>query len=213
MTEVTNPAVTSGSVLLGEGAWLLRGLALEVAHDLLAEIRAVEAAAPFRNLVTPAGVMSVAMTNCGELGWTSDARGYRYSAVDPQSGARWPAMPATFLRLARTAASTAGFDGFEPQACLVNRYVTGAKMGMHQDRDEARLTEPIVSVSLGLPAIFRWGGLTRAAPASGHLLTHGDVVVWGGPSRRVFHGILPLKAGTHAATGPLRFNLTFRRVN
>ncbi|HEX7687852.1 MAG TPA: DNA oxidative demethylase AlkB, partial [Burkholderiaceae bacterium] len=155
---------------------------------------------------------SVAMTNCGELGWVSDRRGYRYDPVDPGSGRPWPALPDAFLALARDAAERAGYPGFAPDACLVNRYGPGARLSLHQDRDELDLRAPIVSVSLGLPATFLWGGLDRAERTRRVPLRHGDVVVWGGPSRLRFHGVAPLKDGTHPFAGALRLNITFRKV-
>jgi alkylated DNA repair protein (DNA oxidative demethylase) len=156
--------------------------------------------------------MSVAMTNCGELGWVSDRRGYRYDPIDPESGARWPALPDAFRSLARDAAARAGYADFAPDACLVNRYEPGARLSLHQDRDEKDLRAPIVSVSLGLPAVFLWGGDARGDKARRIPLAHGDVVVWGGPSRLRFHGVLPLKDGEHPFAGGLRINLTFRKV-
>ena len=199
--------------ILDDGAAVLRGFALDRVDALKAALAQVEAAAPFRHLVTPGGFrMSVAMTNCGELGWVSDRRGYRYDPVDPESGARWPALPGAFRALARDAAARAGYPGFDPQACLVNRYAPGARLSMHQDRDERDLRAPIVSVSLGLPATFLWGGDARGDKARRVPLHHGDVVVWGGPSRLRFHGIAPLKDGEHPFAGGHRINLTFRRV-
>ena len=199
--------------ILDDGAAVLRGFALDRVDALKAALAQVEAAAPFRHLVTPGGFrMSVAMTNCGELGWVSDRRGYRYDPVDPESGARWPALPGAFRALARDAAARAGYAGFDPQACLVNRYAPGARLSMHQDRDERDLRAPIVSVSLGLPATFLWGGDARGDKARRVPLHHGDVVVWGGPSRLRFHGIAPLKDGEHPFAGGHRINLTFRRV-
>ncbi len=156
--------------------------------------------------------MSVAMSNCGALGWTSDAGGYRYTTVDPATGRAWPAMPEALRELARRAAATAGFPGFEPDACLVNRYAPTARMTLHQDRNERDLGAPIVSVSLGLPAVFLFGGDTREARPTRVPLAHGDVVVWGGASRLRYHGILPLTAGHHPQIGPWRINLTFRRA-
>jgi len=164
-------------------------------------------------MTTPGGFrMTVAMTNCGALGWVSDRRGYRYDAIDPQRGAAWPSMPASFTRLAAQAASRAGFKGFVPDACLINRYEPGAKLSLHQDRDEHDLSAPIVSVSLGLPAVFLFAGLNRADKAKRIGLRHGDVVVWGGASRLRFHGVLPLADGAHALLGRQRINLTFRRA-
>jgi alkylated DNA repair protein (DNA oxidative demethylase) len=170
-------------------------------------------AAPFRHLVTPGGhTMSVAMTNCGRVGWVSDARGYRYDTVDPDSGKPWPEMPAPFRDLAARAAVRAGFDAFVPDACLINRYKPGAKLSLHQDKDELDLGAPIVSVSLGLPATFLFGGLTRSAPQKRYRLTHGDVVVWGGLSRLAYHGVTPLPDGEHPVMGGQRINLTFRKT-
>jgi len=156
--------------------------------------------------------MSVAMTNCGRVGWVSDRSGYRYDPNDPDTGAPWPAMPAVFLDLARGAAAEGGFAGYNPDACLINRYAAGAKLGLHQDRDEEDPWSPIVSVSLGLPAVFLWGGKRRAEPVRRLRLESGDVVVWGGPARFVYHGVAPLKDGDHPLTGAARLNLTFRKV-
>ena len=198
---------------LAPGAVVLRGFALGREAALQEALASVTAAAPFRHLVTPGGfTMSVAMTNCGELGWVSDRRGYRYDPVDPESGDRWPALPDAFLALAREAAARAGYPDFAPDACLVNRYAPGARLSMHQDRDEKDLRAPIVSVSLGLPAVFLWGGDERGDKARRIALNHGDVVVWGGPSRLRFHGVLALKDGEHPFAGALRINLTFRKV-
>lgn len=198
---------------LAPGALLLRGFAVDAAPQLLADVAAVQAQAPLRHLVTPGGRrMSVAMTNCGALGWVSDARGYRYDALDPASGRPWPAMPASFAQLAAQAAAEAGFDGFAPDACLVNRYAPGARLSLHQDRDERDHGAPIVSVSLGLPAVFLFGGAKRSDRAARVPLAHGDAVVWGGPSRLNFHGVLPLAEGRHALAGEQRINLTFRKV-
>lgn len=198
---------------LGPGAMLLGGFATSRADALLQEIAAITAQAPFRHLVTPGGhTMSVAMTNCGPLGWLSDSRGYRYNGIDPITDRPWPAMPQIFATLAAEAAARAGFARFRPDACLINRYVPGAKLSLHQDKDEDDQTAPIVSVSLGLPAVFQFGGLTRDAPITKYRLQHGDVVVWGGPARFYYHGILPLKDGTHPATGATRINMTFRKV-
>ncbi len=193
------------------GAVLLAAFAAPLAPALLQAIEAVAAAAPFRHQETPGGRrMSVAMTNCGALGWVSDARGYRYEARDPQNDRPWPPMPAVFADLARRAAAAAGHAGFAPDACLVNRYVPGARMTLHQDVDERDFAQPIVSISLGLPATFRFGGLSRTDPTLRLRLEHGDAVVWGGPSRRCFHGIDAVREGEHALLGRLRFNLTFR---
>jgi len=198
---------------IGEGAMLLRGFARPIQHDLLAAIEAVTAQAPFRHMSTPGGYqMSVAMTNCGALGWVTDRTGYRYDGIDPASGKPWPEMPSIFRELAGQAAAQAGFAGFWPEACLVNRYEPGARLSLHQDRDEKNYDEPIVSVSLGLPATFLWGGLKRSNKTVRYRLEHGDVVVWGGASRLTFHGVAPLADGDHALLGKQRINLTFRKA-
>jgi len=198
---------------LEEGAVLLRGFAAGVAPVLVAEIGHVAEASPFRHLVVPGGhTMSVAMTNCGRTGWVSDRTGYRYDPIDPDRGAHWPPLPAAFLDLARRAAAEAGFAGYDPDACLINRYAAGSKLGLHQDRDENDAWAPIVSVSLGLPATFLWGGKKRSDPVRRLRLFSGDVVVWGGPARFVYHGVAPLKAGSDPLTGDVRLNLTFRKV-
>ena len=198
---------------LAPGAMLLRGFAAADATALLADLQGVLAAAPLRRMVTPGGFrMSVGMTNCGALGWVSNRAGYRYDAIDPETGRRWPALPASFLSLARHAAAAAGFADFTPDACLVNRYEPGARLTLHQDRNERDLREPIVSVSLGLPALFLFGGSKRSDPTTRVPLAHGDVVVWGGPARLRYHAVLALKDGQHVATGRCRINLTLRRA-
>lgn len=200
-------------VVLGPRAVLLRGLARRRAPDLVAAIGEIAAVSPFRHMVTPGGwEMSVALTNCGEAGWVTDRTGYRYDAIDPATSRSWPAMPEGFADLAVEAAEAAGFGGFHPDACLVNRYAAGARLSLHQDRNERDLDQPIVSVSLGLPAIFLWGGKKRADGARRIPLIHGDVVVWGGPDRLKFHGVHSLAEGKHPLTGPYRFNFTFRRA-
>jgi alkylated DNA repair protein (DNA oxidative demethylase) len=198
---------------MAEGAVLLRGFARPNEAELIASLREIEAQAPFRHMQTPGGhEMSVAMTNCGAFGWTTGRSGYRYDADDPLSGKPWPAMPAVFFELATLAAERAGFSGFSPDACLINRYEPGARMSLHQDRDERDFENPIVSVSLGLPAIFLFGGLKRSDKPARYRLEHGDVVVWGGPSRLFFHGVAPLADGEHCLLGRQRINLTFRRA-
>jgi alkylated DNA repair protein (DNA oxidative demethylase) len=198
---------------IAEDALLLPGAASDQAAALLAALQPVIAAAPWRHMVTPGGLrMSVAMSNCGQVGWVSDRRGYRYDRIDPDSGRPWPPMPEALRRLALQAAVTAGFAGFEPDACLVNRYLPGTRLSLHQDRDERDLAAPVVSVSLGLPATFLFGGLRRADPAQRIVLVHGDVVVWGGRQRLAFHGVTPLADGEHALTGRCRINLTFRKA-
>ncbi len=198
---------------LADGAVLLHGFAAAETAGLLAALSAIEAAAPFRHMVTPGGFrMSVAMTNCGPAGWVSDRNGYRYDPVDPDTGLPWPSMPAVFRNLAIEAAAMAGFDRFAPDACLINRYEPGARLTLHQDRNERDFTAPIVSVSLGLPAVFLFGGPRRNDRPRRIRLENGDVVVWGGPSRLAFHGVAPLAAGQHPATGATRINLTFRKA-
>jgi DNA oxidative demethylase len=198
---------------LAPGAWLLRGFALDQGPALVAAIEDISAAAPFRHLVTPGGFrMSVAMTNCGSVGWVSDRRGYRYDACDPLSGLPWPPLPSVFLELAQTAAGAGGFAGFEPDACLINRYEPGARLTLHQDKDESDFNAPIVSVSLGLPATFLFGGDSRKDKQRRIPLQHGDVVVWGGAARLHHHGVRALKDGFHDILGSRRLNLTFRRA-
>jgi alkylated DNA repair protein (DNA oxidative demethylase) len=198
---------------IASGAYLLRGFALGNVTALLAEIERIETAAAFRHLETPGGLrMSVAMTNCGALGWVSDRRGYRYTTHDPLSVQPWPPMPSAFSTLAERAARAAGFEGFKPDACLINRYVPGARLTLHQDKDESDFSAPIVSVSLGLSAVFLFGGNARKDKQRRIPLQHGDVVVWGGPARLNHHGVLPLKDGHHPMLGRQRVNLTFRRA-
>lgn len=198
---------------LADGAVLLRGFARANEAKILNAMQAIENDAPFRNMTTPSGFrMSVAMTNCGAFGWVTDRKGYRYSAIDPETEKPWPSMPEAFRDLAERASAEAGYSDFSPDACLINRYEPGAKMSLHQDKDEKDFTNPIVSVSLGLPATFQFGGLQRSDPVRKFVLHHGDVVVWGGPSRLFYHGILPLKDGEHPQLGRNRFNLTFRKA-
>jgi alkylated DNA repair protein (DNA oxidative demethylase) len=198
---------------MAEGAVLLRGFAMPFEAELVAALRDIVAQAPFRQMFTPGGhQMSVAMTNCGDAGWVTDRSGYRYDANDPDTGQPWPAMPPSFRRLATEAAARAGFGGLLPDACLVNRYAPGARMSLHQDKDERDFGNPIVSVSLGLSAIFLFGGLKRSDKPHRYRLDHGDVVVWGGPARLVYHGIAPLADGEHVLIGRQRINLTFRKA-
>lgn len=198
---------------LGPGSRVLRGFATADAQALLEALEGLTAAAPFRNMETPGkSLMSVAMTNCGALGWISDRSGIRYEATDPLTGRAWPAIPDAFLRVAISAARRGGFEDFVPDACLVNRYQIGARLTLHQDRDERDLWQPIVSISLGMPAVFLFGGVTREAPVREVPVTHGDVVVWGGPDRLRYHGVLPLKPARGLALGGLRYNLTFRKA-
>ena len=198
---------------LAAQACVLHGFALSCVDALLADVECIAAAAPYRHLVTPGGhVMQVAMTNCGTFGWCSDRRGYRYDRIDPQTDLQWPSMPDAFLRLAADAAHNAGFDGYVPDACLINRYVPGTRLSLHQDRDEDDRVAPIVSVSLGLPATFLFGGFARGDKTVRVPLQHGDVVVWGGRDRMRFHGVLPVKPGRHGVLGGQRINLTFRKV-
>jgi alkylated DNA repair protein (DNA oxidative demethylase) len=198
---------------LSPGAVLLPGRALVHEDALLTALDAVLVAAPPRRMTVPGGHrMSVAMTSCGALGWISDARGYRYVACDPERGVPWPALPDAFGALAMDAARQAGYSGFDPDACLVNVYAPGARLSLHRDADEPDRTQPVVSVSLGLPATFLWGGLRRQDPARALALVHGDVVVWGGPARLAYHGVRALAAGVHPRLGARRVNLTFRRA-
>jgi len=196
---------------IAEGATLLHGFAAGAAPSLLQAIEDVVAAAPLRHMITPGGYrMSVAMTNCGAAGWVTDRSGYRYDARDPLTGKPWPAMPGIFSDLARRAAAAGGFGDFEPDACLINRYEPGARLTMHQDKNERDYTAPIVSVSLGLPAVFLFGGLRRKDRPQRMRLESGDVAVWGGPTRLAYHGVAPLADGNDPLTGRCRYNLTFR---
>jgi alkylated DNA repair protein (DNA oxidative demethylase) len=198
---------------MAEGAVLLRGFAQSIEDALIAAINDIAGQAPFRHMMTPGGHrMSVAMTNCGSFGWVTDRTGYRYDTLDPEMGKPWPALPTSFLDLAARAAARAGFAGFSPDACLINRYQPGARMSLHQDRDEQDFDSPIVSVSLGLPATFLFGGLKRTDKPRRFRLEHSDIVVWGGPTRLAFHGVAPLADGEHGRMGRQRINLTFRRA-
>jgi len=213
MTTLDLFEADSRCMSMGPRAFVLRAFALPVVDALLAGIARVEASAPFRNMVTPGGhTMSVALTNCGPLGWTTDEYGYRYTGIDPGSGRPWPAMPDAFSRLAHDAAAAAGFDGFEPDACLVNRYLPGSRMSLHQDRNERDFSAPIVSVSLGMAAVFLFGGLARSDKTAKVPLYHGDVVVWGGPDRLRYHGVMPIKDEAHPLLGSQRINFTFRKA-
>lgn len=207
------PAACGATELIAPGALLLRGFASAGAEALIEAAQQVIAAAPPRHLVTPGGLtMSVAMSNCGALGWTSSRTGYRYSRTDPMSGQPWPPMPACFADLAVGAAAAAGFKAFRPDACLINVYQPGARLSLHQDRDEGDMSAPIVSVSLGLPTVFLFGTLRRADRPARYRLVHGDVAVWGAASRLAYHGVAPLAEGDHPRLGRQRINLTFRRA-
>ena len=198
---------------IGPYAVVLNGFALPHVEMLLPALAAIEQRAPFRHLLTPGGfTMSVATTNCGQLGWTSDRRGYRYTDTDPASGHPWPEMPPLFRDLARDAAAAAGFNAFVPDACLLNRYLPGARLSLHQDRDEHDFGAPIVSVSLGMPAVFLFGGRRRTDKTTRILLLHGDIVVWGGEDRLRYHGVLPLQDRPDPLLGSKRINLTFRKA-
>lgn len=200
-------------IRMAEQAFLLKGFLQGYDAALITALKDITTKSVFRHMITPGGYeMSVAMTNCGARGWVTDRRGYRYDALDPLSNAPWPAMPALFKQLAEAAARQAGFPHFTPDACLINRYAPGAKLSLHQDRDEQDFSQPIVSFSLGLPATFDFGGPGRKSPVTPWLLEHGDVVVWGAESRLFYHGIRPLKKGSHSLTGNCRINLTFRRA-
>ncbi|MFZ5678707.1 MAG: DNA oxidative demethylase AlkB [Bradyrhizobiaceae bacterium] len=205
--------VDQRDVQLAPGAMLLAGFARSLEVSLFDAVNAIIARAPFRHLFTPGGHrMSVAMTNCGRVGWVSDRTGYRYDPIDPVGGHPWPQMPAVFADLAARAAAKAGFADFRPDACLINRYEPGAKLSLHQDKDELDFNAPIVSVSLGLPATFLFGGLNRSDKTLRYRLIHGDVVAWGGPARLAYHGVMPLAEGEHPLLGPQRINLTFRKT-
>lgn len=200
-------------VCLDEGAFLLCGFARNLDRVLLGEVDKIVAQAPLRHMITPGGFrMSVAMSNCGQFGWVSDLTGYRYDVNDPGTGKPWPTMPEIFTELAGRAAMLAGYENFSPDACLVNCYEPGTRLSLHQDKDERDKLAPIVSISLGLPAIFLFGGPQRSVRPKRNLLVHGDVVVWGGPSRFNYHGIAPLADGYHAVLGRKRINLTFRKA-
>lgn len=195
------------------GLVYLRGFALNNEADLLADLNRVVTAAPLRTMMTPMGYpMSVATTSCGALGWIGDATGYGYSAVDPLSQLPWPDMPDSFIQLAQAAANSAGFRNFIPDACLINQYQIGTKMGLHRDKDERDFTQPIVSVSLGIPARFQFGGSKRSDKPIQMLLRHGDVVVWGGVSRMYYHGVMTVLPNQHPLLGSTRINLTFRKA-
>lgn len=197
---------------IAAGAAHLTGFA-EPVEPLVREVLRIAGRSPFRGMSTPGGhIMSVTTTSCGAAGWVSDRQGYRYARHDPATGEPWPAIPAAFMALAVAAAAKAGHANFAPDACLINRYAPGAHMSLHQDRNERDFSQPIVSVSLGLPAVFLFGGLRRADRPKRLPLENGDVVVWGGPSRRVFHGVEPVREGNHPLTGGCRINLTFRKA-
>jgi alkylated DNA repair protein (DNA oxidative demethylase) len=207
-----SPSATTNEVI-AEGATILRGFTRSNGNQLIDMIARIDALAPFRQMMTPGGYqMSVAMTSCGTLGWMTDRQGYRYTNTDAQTNQPWPSMPQIFRDLARDAAVAGGFPNFSPNSCLINRYAAGSKLSLHQDRDEADMSAPIVSVSLGLPAIFQFGGLARSDPLRRYRLEHGDVVVWGGPARLAYHGIGILKPGLHPLSGGYRYNLTFRKA-
>lgn len=207
-------ASDSAVIKLGAQAFLFRGFAFSREQAILNALGQVVYDAQLRSMSTPGGQeMSVKTTSCGEYGWVSDRRGYRYEEKDPVSGKSWPAMPLAFFELATEVAAHAGFSHFQPDACLINQYEIGSKMGLHQDKDEVDFSQPIVSVSLGIAATFLFGGLKRSDRALRIPLIHGDVVVWGGVDRLRYHGILPIKPDKHSMLGPYRINLTFRRAS
>jgi alkylated DNA repair protein (DNA oxidative demethylase) len=216
MPDLFNTAGLAGEPrdeTIAPGAMLLRGFALPFVEDIRRSLTDIAAQAPFRHMATRWGaVMSVAMTNCGEVGWLSDRAGYRYDRIDPETSRPWPDMPACFRALASRAADRAGYPGFVPDACLINRYTPGTRLTLHQDRDERDYAHPIVSVSLGLPATFQFSGAKRRDPVRTFPVRHGDVVVWGGVLRLSYHGVAELKGGEHALLGNHRINLTFRRA-
>ena len=217
MTRISFAAIgdllNESTLSLGEGGVVLRGFARELAAALVAAVDEIAAVAPFRNMVTPGGFrMSVAMTYCGRAGWVTDRKGYRYAPDDPITGRPWPPIPALFRRLAANAAAAAGYPGFELDACLMNLYGPGTRLSLHRDENERDMTAPIVSVSLGLPAVFLFGGQQRGDRPRRIALESGDVVVWGGPLRLVYHGVARLAEGEHQLTGRRRINLTFRKA-
>ncbi len=198
---------------LGKSAVMLRGFAADDASMIMDAVQAIVAAAPFRHMITPGGYrMSVAMTACGRVGWVTDRSGYRYSPVDPDTGRAWPPLPDLFRTLAGRAAAAGGFPGFAPDSCLINRYEPGARLSLHQDKDEQDLDQPVVSVALGLPATFLFGGADRRDRPQRIRMESGDIAVWGGPTRLAFHGVDTLADGEHALTGRCRINLTFRKA-
>jgi alkylated DNA repair protein (DNA oxidative demethylase) len=204
----------SSKKIISAHSFILPGYANSEDEALITAIEQLDQQAPFRQMSTPRGFkMAAQITNCGDWGWVTDRRGYRYQATDPETGEAWPEMPDLFKNLAQTAASSCGFEGFEPDVCLINRYQPHAGMGLHQDKDEKDFSAPIVSVSLGVPAIFLFGGQQRRDRPEHYLLQHGDVVVWGGQDRLRFHGIQPIKLSHHPLTGQYRYNLTFRRAS
>ena len=211
--QLFDNAGPDGSERIGEGAVLFRTRIASKGGEIVETIREIAAISPFRHLITPGGHrMSVSMTSCGELGWMSDRTGYRYTVTDPRTGKPWPAMPKLFAALASDAAREAGYADYRPDACLINRYRAGNKLSLHQDKDEEDYGHPVVSFSLGLPATFLWGGFKRSDKPKRLLLEHGDVLVWGGPDRLRYHGILPLAEGEHPPLGAQRINLTFRKA-
>jgi alkylated DNA repair protein (DNA oxidative demethylase) len=203
----------AGQEPIAPGAVLLRAFARDIDMQLLQALEGVVARSPLHHMRTPGGyTMSVASTSCGPLGWVSSVEGYRYAARDPRTGEPWPPMPACLMDLAQSAATRAGYENFVPDACLINQYLPGAKLSLHQDKDEKDLRAPIVSLSLGLPAVFQFGTSSRKDRTQRYRLVHGDVAVWGGPSRLAYHGIMPLVDGEHALLGRRRINVTFRQV-
>ncbi len=201
------------ATVLSPGSFLFPGLALARAADFQNAVKQAAGAAPFRRVVTPGGrPLSVRITNMGSWGWVSDRRGYRYEPTDPRTGRAWSPIPRDLSDFARAAAARAGFPGFVPDACLINLYAPGAKMAPHVDRDEKDFSQPIVSVSLGLPAVFLWGGPNRSDRVRRVPLEDGDAVVWGGPARLYYHGVAPIQAGHHPLWGERRINLTFRKA-
>src|SRR6516164_7255573 len=198
---------------LAPGAVLLRAFAASQDAALLTALREVVGRSPLRRMTTPGGYrMSVAMTNCGECGWITDESGYHYGAVDPSTARRWPPLPRIFGDLAAAAAAAAGFAGFAPDACLISRYQPGARLSLHQDKDEIDHEAPIVSISLGVAAVFLFGGQRRSERPMRVPLRHGDVVVWGGPARLRYHGVMPLADGQHPLLGACRVNLSMRKA-
>jgi len=191
------------------GAVLMRSLALPQDNEFFTAAEAIIAARPLHHTTTPSGLpMGVMVTDCGD----SRAFANRWDTANPERMRLWPPMPPLLRDFAIRCAVRSGFPQFRPDACHINRYQAGTKLGLHQDRHECDWTQPIVSLSFGLECIFLLGGLQRTDKPRRILLEHGDVIVWGGPSRMRFHGVQPLKPGHHPLTGPYRYNLTFRKI-
>ncbi|THJ30850.1 DNA oxidative demethylase AlkB [Lampropedia aestuarii] len=200
-------------VALGPQAVVLRQKASPLAAELVARIEDVLQHSPLYQMATPGGKpLSVRTTSCGTHGWSSDPTGYSYVRHHPLTDQAWPEIPAAWSALATEAAQEAGFAQFAPDTCLINQYGLDSKMALHQDRSEQDLRQPVVSISLGMSALFLWGGMQRSDKPAHVLLHHGDMVVWGGVDRLRFHGIKHLTGAPHPQLGAMRYNLTLRRA-